>query len=94
MLLAIDLEGCQPAGPYQRDLSRTFGQGMAQSRVIDGHAWWLPSYAPVTANSNYTVSTDTLAGDTVVARREYSSWLRREPTDIYLVRRDIGEAGG
>lgn len=54
----------------------------------------IPFYAPVTANSNYIVSTDTLAGDTVVARREYSSWLRREPTDIYLVRRDIGEAGG
>ena len=61
MLSAIDLEGCQPAGPYQRDLSRTFGQGMAESRVIDGHAWWIPSYAPVTANSNYIVSTDTLA---------------------------------
>ena len=57
-----------------------------RSRTPKGGPWWVYFYAPAT-DSAYVVSGKPLPRRLVVAKRPYSSWLQREPTDLYLLRR-------
>jgi hypothetical protein len=57
-----------------------------RSRTPKGGPWWVYFYAPET-DSSYVVSGKPLRGHLVVMRRPYSSWLQRQPTDLYLLRR-------
>lgn len=51
----------------------------------DAGAWWLTFYESGIV-PRYIVSNEELLGYTTVRRREYSSWLRIEPTYVYIVR--------
>jgi hypothetical protein len=66
---------------YERGL-----EGRVRSRTPKGGPWWVYFYAPAT-DSSYVVSGKPLRGHLVLMRRPYSSWLQRQPTDLYLLRR-------
>jgi 4-amino-4-deoxy-L-arabinose transferase-like glycosyltransferase len=51
-----------------------------------GRPWWTNLFAPAT-DSSYAVATAPLEGYDVVNQVEYSSWLMRHPTYLYLLRR-------
>jgi hypothetical protein len=51
-----------------------------------GGPWWVYFYARAT-DSTYVVSGRPLPGYVEVTHRAYSSWLEREPTLLYLLRR-------
>jgi hypothetical protein len=57
-----------------------------RSRTPKGGPWWVYFYAPAT-DSAYVVASKPLARHRIVAKRPYSSWLEREPTNLYLLRR-------
>jgi hypothetical protein len=57
-----------------------------RSRTPKGGPWWVYFYAPAT-DSAYVVASKPLPRHRIVARRPYSSWLEREPTNLYLLRR-------
>ncbi|MDF3017711.1 MAG: hypothetical protein K0R44_2936, partial [Thermomicrobiales bacterium] len=58
-----------------------------RSRTPKGGPWWVYFYAPAT-DSAYVVSGKPLPGHRVIRERPYSSWLQREPTNLYLLHRD------
>ncbi len=64
-------------------------ENRVRSRTPKGGPWWVYFYAPAT-DSAYVVSGKPLRNYLVVARRPYSSWLQRAPTNLYLLRR-LGE---
>ena len=51
-----------------------------------GGPWWVYFYAPAT-DSSYVVAGVPLPDFLVVSVRDYSSWLDRRPTSLYLLRR-------
>jgi 4-amino-4-deoxy-L-arabinose transferase-like glycosyltransferase len=51
-----------------------------------GRPWWTNLFAPAT-DSSYVVATAPQQGYDVVKQVEYSSWLMRQPTYLYLLRR-------
>jgi 4-amino-4-deoxy-L-arabinose transferase-like glycosyltransferase len=55
----------------------------------DVRPWWIAFFAPG-IREQYVVSAEPLQGYAVVRRVEYSSWLQRDPTYIYLLRRPDG----
>ena len=55
--------------------------------------WWVEQLGPST-DSSYRLSTVVLSNHTVIGRTEYSQWLRREPTYLYLLRRQDASADG
>jgi 4-amino-4-deoxy-L-arabinose transferase-like glycosyltransferase len=57
-----------------------------RSRTPKGGPWWVYFYAPAT-DSAYVVAGAPLKGYAVVTKQPYSSWLQREPTTLYLLRR-------
>ena len=57
-----------------------------RSRTPKGGPWWVYFYAPAT-DSSYVVAGKPLQRHLTIFRRPYSSWLQRQPTFIYLVRR-------
>jgi hypothetical protein len=57
-----------------------------RSRTPKGGPWWVYFYAPAT-DSSYVVATKPLPRYFVAEKRSYSSWLLREPQDIFLLRR-------
>ena len=57
-----------------------------RSRTPKGGPWWVYFYAPAT-DSAYAVAGKPVRGYLQVRRHPYSSWLQREPTAVYLVRR-------
>lgn len=58
----------------------------------DVDAWWIPFYAPV-VTSEYVITSEPLNLYATRRRVEYSSWLRGEPTYVYLVRRSDMRSG-
>jgi hypothetical protein len=56
-----------------------------------GGPWWTDLFGPAT-DSSYVIATAPEPGYDVIGRQEYSSWLRREPVYLYLLRRQ-GVAG-
>lgn len=61
-------------------------QGITTARSPRGSPWWVYFYAKAT-DSGYVVSSKPLAGFTTVRRRDYSSWLDRGETPLFLLRR-------
>jgi hypothetical protein len=57
-----------------------------RSRTPKGGPWWVYFYAPAT-DSAYVVASKPLPGYHVIKQRPYSSWLQREPTNLYLLNR-------
>jgi hypothetical protein len=57
-----------------------------RSRTPKGGPWWVYFYAPAT-DSAYVVAGKALPGYRVIRERSYSSWLQREPTNLYLLHR-------
>jgi 4-amino-4-deoxy-L-arabinose transferase-like glycosyltransferase len=57
-----------------------------RSRTPKGGPWWVYFYAPAT-DSAYVVAGKPLPGYRVITERPYSSWLQREPTNLYLLHR-------
>ena len=57
-----------------------------RSRTPKGGPWWVYFYAPAT-DSAYVVAGKPLPGYHVIRERPYSSWLQREPTNLYLLHR-------
>jgi hypothetical protein len=57
-----------------------------RSRTPKGGPWWVYFYAPAT-DSAYVVAGKPLPGYQVISERPYSSWLQREPTNLYLLHR-------
>jgi 4-amino-4-deoxy-L-arabinose transferase-like glycosyltransferase len=57
-----------------------------RSRTPKGGPWWVYFYAPAT-DSAYVVASKPLPGHYVIRKQPYSSWLQREPTNLYLLRR-------
>ena len=57
-----------------------------RSRTPKGGPWWVYFYAPAT-DSAYVVAGKPLPGYHVIRERPYSSWLQREPTNLYLLNR-------
>jgi 4-amino-4-deoxy-L-arabinose transferase-like glycosyltransferase len=57
-----------------------------RSRTPKGGPWWVYFYAPAT-DSAYVVASKPLPGYHVIKQRPYSSWLQREPTNLYLLHR-------
>lgn len=56
-----------------------------RGRTVGG-PWWVYFYGKAT-DSTYVVAGQPLPGFVEVTRRSYSSWLEREPTLLYLLRR-------
>lgn len=56
------------------------------SQTPKGGPWWVYFYGPAT-DSAYIVSSTPRKGYRAVARADYSSWLQRKPTMIFLLRR-------
>lgn len=52
-----------------------------------GGPWWTSLYGPAT-DSTYVVSSTLVPGYEVLEERHYSSWLTRQPTPLYLSRRE------
>jgi hypothetical protein len=65
----------------------TYGldHGITKARTRDG-PWWTYFYGKAT-DSSYVVSGKPLWGYRFIWKRSYSSWLEREPTSVYLLRR-------
>jgi hypothetical protein len=61
-------------------------ENRVRSRTPKGGPWWVYFYAPAT-DSAYVVASKPLPRHHVVVTRPYSSWLQREPTHLYLLRR-------
>ena len=57
-----------------------------RSRTPKGGPWWVYFYAPAT-DSAYVVAGKPLPGHHVIKKQPYSSWLQREPTNLYLLNR-------
>jgi 4-amino-4-deoxy-L-arabinose transferase-like glycosyltransferase len=57
-----------------------------RSRTPKGGPWWVYFYAPAT-DSAYVVASKPVPGYRVIWKRPYSSWLQREPTNLYLLHR-------
>jgi hypothetical protein len=57
-----------------------------RSRTPKGGPWWVYFYAPAT-DSAYVVASKPLPGYHVIKKQPYSSWLQREPTNLYLLHR-------
>src|SRR5215207_1847421 len=57
-----------------------------RSRTPKGGPWWVYFYSPAT-DSAYVVASKPLPGYHVIKQRPYSSWLQREPTNLYLLHR-------
>ena len=57
-----------------------------RSRTPKGGPWWVYFYAPAT-DSAYVVAGKRLPRHIRVQEYPYSSWLQREPTSLYLLRR-------
>jgi hypothetical protein len=57
-----------------------------RSRTPKGGPWWVYFYAPAT-DSAYVVAGKPLPGYHVIREQPYSSWLQREPTNLYLLNR-------
>ena len=57
-----------------------------RSRTPKGGPWWVYFYAPAT-DSAYVVAGKPLPGYRVITERPYSSWLQRQPTNLYLLHR-------
>jgi hypothetical protein len=57
-----------------------------RSRTPKGGPWWVYFYAPAT-DSSYVVAGKPQKGYFVILNRPYSSWLHREPPNLYLLRR-------
>jgi 4-amino-4-deoxy-L-arabinose transferase-like glycosyltransferase len=57
-----------------------------RSRTPKGGPWWVYFYAPAT-DSAYVVASKPLPGHRIIRKRPYSSWLQREPTNLYLLHR-------
>src|SRR5829696_7821898 len=57
-----------------------------RSRTPKGGPWWVYFYAPAT-DSAYVVAGKPLPGYHVNREQPYSSWLQREPTNLYLLNR-------
>jgi hypothetical protein len=57
-----------------------------RSRTPKGGPWWVYFYAPAT-DSTYAVAGKPQMGYVVTLRRPYSSWLHRQPPNLYLLRR-------
>jgi hypothetical protein len=57
-----------------------------RSRTPKGGPWWVYFYAPAT-DSAYVVAGKPLPNYHVVRKQPYSSWLQREPTNLYLLHR-------
>jgi len=51
-----------------------------------GGPWWTDLFGPAT-DSSYVIATAPEPGYDVVRRDEYSSWLRRDPVYLYLLRK-------
>lgn len=66
---------------YERGLQQPI-----KPRTPKGRPWWTSFYAPAT-DSSYVVSSKRLPGYSVVGRFPYDSWLQRQPTSLYLLRR-------
>jgi hypothetical protein len=60
-------------------------QGITKARTRDG-PWWTYFYGKAT-DSSYVVAGKPIPGYRLIWRRSYSSWLERDPTSVYLVRR-------
>src|SRR5215211_4918607 len=57
-----------------------------RSRTPKGGPWWVYFYAPAT-DSAYVVAGKPLPNYHVIKEQPYSSWLQREPTNLYLLNR-------
>jgi 4-amino-4-deoxy-L-arabinose transferase-like glycosyltransferase len=57
-----------------------------RSRTPKGGPWWVYFYAPAT-DSAYVVAGKLLPRHLKVREHPYSSWLQREPTSVFLLRR-------
>ncbi len=57
-----------------------------RSRTPKGGPWWVYFYAPAT-DSAYVVAGKPLPGYHVIREQPYSSWLQRQPTNLYLLHR-------
>ena len=57
-----------------------------RSRTPKGGPWWVYFYAPAT-DSAYVVASKPLPDYHVIKEQPYSSWLQREPTNLYLLHR-------
>jgi hypothetical protein len=57
-----------------------------RSRTPKGGPWWVYFYAPTT-DSAYVVASKPLPGHRIIKQQPYSSWLQREPANLYLLRR-------
>jgi len=57
-----------------------------RSRTPKGGPWWVYFYAPAT-DSAYVVAGKPLPNYHVIKKQPYSSWLQREPTNLYLLNR-------
>jgi 4-amino-4-deoxy-L-arabinose transferase-like glycosyltransferase len=58
-----------------------------RSRTPKGGPWWVYFYAPAT-DSAYVVASKPVPGYRVIKEQPYSSWLQREPTNLYLLHRE------
>jgi Dolichyl-phosphate-mannose-protein mannosyltransferase len=56
-----------------------------EARTKDG-PWWTNLFGPAT-DSTYVVASQPISGYDVIAARPYSAWLSRDPTEIFLLRR-------
>ena len=57
-----------------------------RSRTPKGGPWWVYFYAPAT-DSAYVVASKPLPDHRIIKQRPYSSWLQREPANLYLLHR-------
>ena len=57
-----------------------------RSRTPKGGPWWVYFYAPAT-DSAYVVASKPIPGYRLIREQPYSSWLQREPTNLYLLHR-------
>jgi hypothetical protein len=57
-----------------------------RSRTPKGGPWWVYFYAPAT-DSAYVVAGKALPGYRVIRKQPYSSWLQRQPTNLYFLHR-------
>jgi 4-amino-4-deoxy-L-arabinose transferase-like glycosyltransferase len=60
-----------------------FSESNGITQRTPGGPWWTDLFGPAT-DSTYIVSTVPIPGYVPIMQREYSSWLHREPTYLYL----------
>jgi 4-amino-4-deoxy-L-arabinose transferase-like glycosyltransferase len=60
-----------------------FSESNGITQRTPGGPWWTDLFGPAT-DSTYIVSTVPIPGYVPIVQREYSSWLHREPTYLYI----------